>query len=203
MDNKIWHMFQLRVDSFFQDAQRLHAKKKPNIRILKPERLMEFLEFIIRSRKVPDTYKLLISLQLTTGSRISEILSLKKKDIRFKGNKAIILIDVLKKRDTPLKRAGAVAPVSLPLLKRYIESLEEEEILFKLSRQAVWKKYKNMFGTNTHALRNSWITHLFEVKGYDVPKVVNTMAFANWRTALQYYNNNPEKQAWDMFDEAA
>ena len=165
--------------------------------------LEEFIAFVLRAKKIPLIYKLIITLQLSTGSRVSEVLKLCKSDLKFKDDKGIALIKVLKKRvkngsKKVVYRAGAIHHSVIPLLQEYINSIEGDE-LFTLARESVWRKYKTMFGITPHALRHSWITYLFEVKHWDLPKVFTVMCFEEYRTVLKYQTLNVEKDAWEMF----
>lgn len=200
-----WQLFRDRCEKFFTIGQRTAAKQKVNLKVVIPEKIEEFIEYVLSTKKVSTSYKLIVTLQLSTGSRISEILNLKKSDFKFQGDKAIAIIQVLKKRvkdkkASPHFRGGAIHPSIIPLLQEYIEGLNPEDKLFNVSRIAAWAKYQTMFGITPHALRHSWITYLFEIKHWDIAKVVGAMTFGEWRTALRYQTLNIEKDAWSMFE---
>ncbi len=203
-NSRAWHLFRTRSEQFFTEGQRSGAKQKKIIKVVKPDKITEFIEYVLASKKINTTYKLIVTLQLSTGSRISEILNLKKSDIKIQDKNAIAIIEVLKKRAkekkaTPTLRGGAIHPNIVPLLEKHLASCQGK--LFNLTRVAVWNKYQTMFGITPHSLRHSWITYLFEIKKWEIAKVVKNMQFAEWKTALKYHTTNIEKEAWDMFKE--
>ena len=169
---------------------------------------MDFVSYVASS-DIPDKYKLITILQLTTGSRISEILNLTKKNVEFKGNKARVLIRVLKKHKNKkgIKkkryRYGAVAPQIVRMLRKHIFNLGQDDKLFTIHRKTAWQNYKKYFGIMPHALRHSWVIYLFEIKKFQIPQVVNELRFNNWSMALRYFNTQIDKNAWDMFADVA
>lgn len=201
MTKRKWTLFKSRAEIFFERVQRTNAKKNTWITVVKTEDLSNFIAFIINAPQLTDDYKLMIAIQLTTGSRVSELLNLKKKDFKFKDGKAIALIDVLKKRDREVIRYGLIATAVISLLQDKLNTLSDDEKLFKKSRTAVWMQYKEMLGMTPHALRHSWVNYLFEQKNRTTEQVVNDMAFSTWEMANKYYNTNPEKSAWKLSEE--
>lgn len=65
MIKKKWKLFQERVAEFFENVQRTCADVKHNVIVVKTERYHDFVDFILKSPKVEDKYKLIIILQLS------------------------------------------------------------------------------------------------------------------------------------------
>ena len=198
MTKRKWTLFKSRVEQFCEKVQRVNAKKKVWITVVKTECLFNFIEFILNAPQLTDDYKLMITIQFTTGSRVSELLNLTKQDFKFKDGKAIASIDVLKKRGRDIVRFGLIASNVLPLLQRKLDSLNDTDKLFNISRTAVWMQYQEMLGMNPHGFRHSWINYLYEQRKRTTEQVVNDMAFATFEVANKYHNTNPERSAWDM-----
>jgi len=212
MRNWKWKIFQERIAVFFEEVQRTGADIKQNIKVVKTERYNDFISFIANTPKVADKYKLLIVLQLSTGSRITEVLHMKKKDIEL-GEDALVEITVLKKRLTrekngvicdisPKKRFSVIDEKVIPLLKEWLSSLADEDYLFAnpktgkpFSREGVWMQYQAMMGSTTHGFRHSRINHIIEEHDYSVEEVANLFQFASLGVAYSYYNSNTRKAA--------
>ena len=195
-----WAFHKSTAENFFMEVQRIQAQKKSMIKVINPDLLMQFIDFVMASRKIENHYKLILTLQLTCGARVSEILNLTKEDIEFQGDKAAVKIRVLKKKGVEKFRKGAVAPQVVRELKKYVWQLQPGEKLFKVSRKSVWERYQSMFGLTTHALRHSWVIYLFEKKDMKVQDVVNALQFSNWTIALRYYNTRIDKNVWTMWE---
>jgi len=212
MIKRKWKLFQERVAEFFETVQRTGADIKHNIIVVKTERYHDFVDFILKSPKVEDKYKLIIILQLSTASRISEILNLKKKDFDL-GATPLVTIKVLKKRltrikdgvtcsVTPKERIGVVDPKILPLIKELVENLSDNDYIFSnrqtkkpYSRVGVWLQYQQMMGTTTHGFRHSRINYIFEEQNYSVEDVANLLLFSTREIAYTYHNTNIKKTA--------
>jgi len=206
-----WKIFQERVAVFFEEVQRTGADIKHNIMVVKTERYHDFVNFMVNTPKIKDKYKLMIILQLSTASRISEILHLKKKDIDLE--EAIVEIKILKKRltrekngviceVTPKTRWGAIDPQLLPLLKEWLYSLSSDDYLFAnpktgkpFSREGVWMQYQAMMGSTTHGFRHARINYIIEEHNYSVEEVANLLQFSSLGVAYSYYNSNTKKAA--------
>ena len=207
-----WKLFQERVAVFFEEVQRTGSDFNHNIRVIKTERYHDFVDFIIQSPKVSDKYKLLIILQLSTASRISEVLHIKKKDLDL-GDTPLVNIRVLKKRltktkkgatctVTPRERIGVVDPKLKTLLKEWVSNLDPEDYIFAnprtnkpYSRVGVWEQYQEMMGSTTHGFRHSRINYIFEEQDYSVEEVANLLQFSTREVAYTYLNTNTKKAA--------
>lgn len=190
----------------FMEVQRIHAKERTMLKVVNPEYFEQFINFVLGHPKINKKYKLIICLELCSGSRISEILSLKKKDIIIKGDSMALNIAVKKKRrdeERMLYRMGAVPPRVGVLLRQWIFSLQDDELLFNINSNKVWFQLRAMFDICPHALRHSFIIYCFEKKGMKIEEIVNKMLFSNWTIALRYYNTRIDKGAFDMFKEMA
>ena len=198
MAKRKWTLFKSRVEKFIDRVQRTNAKKNVWINVVRTDRFFEFIDFIVGAPQLTDDYKLMITLQLTTGCRISELLNLTKQDFKFRGDQAIAEIDVLKKRGRSIIRYGLVSKTIIPLLQDKLDSLSSNENLFKISRTAVWMQYNIMMGINPHGFRHSLINYLFEQRRKTTEEVVNLMAFSTWEVANKYHNTNPERSAWKL-----
>jgi len=108
-----------------------------------PDKLLLFLKEIpklecyhtsnIRKPLTPHQFQLLFKLTYTSALRISETLNLKKKDINLKTK-----ILIITKAKTGKNQKTTIVPTMVYPLGEYIESLEPDDKLFKITRQTVW-----------------------------------------------------------------
>jgi len=210
-----WKNFQERIAGFFEEVQRTGSDIKHDIKVVKTDMYYEFIDFIANDSKIASKYKLIIILQLSSASRISEILNLKKEDLYF-GDTPLISIKILKKRLTrtkngttcqltPKRREAAVNEKILTLLKEWVLPLQAEDYIFAnpktgkpYSREGIWQQYQQMFGSTTHGFRHSRINHMFEEHKLTVEEVANVMQFSTREVAFKYNNTNIRKSAVNL-----
>jgi len=213
---KKWISFQERIAVFFEEVQRTGADIKHEIRVIKTDKYHDFIEFIINSPKVSTKYKLMIVMQLSTASRVSEMLHIKKKDLDIE--KSIVGIKVLKKRltkekngvtcsITPKIRYAVIDQSILPLLKEWVADRSDGDYIFSnpntgkpYSREGVWMQYQDMLGSTTHGFRHSRINYYFEEQDFTVEEVANSMLFSNREVAYTYNNTNQKKAALKLVE---
>lgn len=208
-----WKNFQEQVAPYFEQVQRTGSDINHNILVVKTERYNEFVEFLINTKKVSEKYKLMIVLQLSTGSRITEVLNMKKKDFLTVEDVTLVNIRVLKKRLTktkngttcsvaPRERTSPIHPKVVALLKEWVFALNDDDYLFAnkstgkpYSREGVWQQYGQMMGSTTHGFRHSRINYILEEKGYSLEEVANLWQFSTVEIAFKYSNTNQKKAA--------
>lgn len=215
--NAIYEMaqeFLMIVDDYQSDIRN-------ELLIVNPERYHEFVDFVLKIRVKPQI-KLIALLQLSCGGRISEIINIKRKDIDLE--KGQLKIKVLKKRKFKIKtkwakwippilqkkfedapedkikfRWGAIHPAVLPLLSEWVEGMESEQQVFKITRQAMHVAYKKLFGMSTHALRHSMITYMVEIKNKGWDWIMNHFYFTELKTAHRYFKQSTSAEAAKIF----
>jgi len=222
MKNKaIYNMSQ----EFFIEMDDYQSDTRDKIKIVAPERYNDFIEFVLKLRIKPQI-KIIAILQISSGSRVSEILNLKRKHLDL--NKQQITIKVLKKKKrknkikfsewippTLLKlitppnedkiklRHGAVNPKLIPLLTSWVEGLSPEDKIFSISRFGVLKAYKTLWGITTHSLRHSFITYMIEVRQRGWDWIMNHFYFTELKTAHRYFKQSTAIEADKIFKESA
>jgi len=203
------NLFTYRANKYF--TTREHPESlKGEIKIVDPKMYPDFIKFVLDCRKNINTlYKLIITLELTLGARVSEILNLTKDNIIFKNGNYFARIKVLKKKKKDKKpkiewRISPIHPLTVPLLTDWLKSLRSDEKLFNLNRSTVYRKYKHLFDIHPHCLRHSMITYLIEIQGWSMQRIVKHFHFSEVKTALCYFNYDgleESKQLIDMWDE--
>lgn len=131
-----WDSLKASSDRFFMEVQRIHAHKRIMLRVVNPDYFEQFIKFVMGSR-IELKYKLIICLELSSGSRVSEILGLRKKDLIFKDDKIALDIVVKKKRrgeGRELHRFDSVHPLVVKELRKFVFSLGDEDKLFTIQR---------------------------------------------------------------------
>ena len=132
-------------------------KKKELIKYLTKEQIEEG---ILRAKK--PLHKLLISFLWLTGVRISEALSVKKKDINLE--ERTITIRWLKNR----KQKERIIPIHnklYELLSFVLVGYKYEDRLFPITRQQAHNIIKKYLNTHPHTLRHSFAIHYLKNGG--------------------------------------
>ena len=201
--SKRWLLFRARCEQFFMEADHLEAKTKQSIKIIRPEKFVDFLEYIVSAQKCPPSYRLIVGLSASMGTRISELLSLTKEDFIIKPDSAKARINIKKKRfkgkAVPKMRWGAIHPCLVPLLKEKLRQIHSRDKLFNISPSAVLKQLKIMFGITCHSLRHSAISYLITIKKWSPEQIKNQFHFENINTVLRYYNTSTEEDCEKIY----
>lgn len=187
----------------FMEVQRIHAHKKILLKVLNPEYFEQFICFVLGHSKIENKYKLIILLELCSGSRISEILDLKKKDVIVDSEGGVTLkIMVKKKRREKLRKLHRMSKVHGRvgmLLRKWMLSLGDDELLFKTKQRSARVIYNSMFGISPHALRHSFIIWCYDKQGMKIEEIVNRMVFSSNTSAQRYYNTRVDVDTKDLF----
>lgn len=123
--------------------------------------------------------KALFSVLYLSNSRVGEIVKrLKKHQIKFTN---IDNIDYLlfmnlyteKNRNHPLRVVPVMVnedPFSCNIIREYIQSFGDDDLLFNITRQYSWRLIKKLTGKSNHNLRHTRLTHLsvrYDLDGSD------------------------------------
>jgi site-specific recombinase XerD len=135
---------------------------------------------------LPLNEQALPALAYATGSRVSELNHIKKKDFHQTETYLEIYCPVLKKRDNIKHERKAVVRLdetwlTTPILN-YIKNLSPEETLFPLHRATIFRKLKQIkIGNeyvNPHGYRKLRATHLHLYFGFDAYRL---KSFFEWK----------------------
>ena len=149
-----------------------------------------FLRTMIIALRAPLRDKALFALMYLTSRRISELLPLKKSDLRYEKIGGVEVITVraraLKRKDKPT--AETPIPLGDPLVKyvlEYLKHLKADERLFPIGRVRAWQIVKDHFPKLwCHWFRHARLTHLSsEMDVYELAD------FAKWKKldmAMEY-----------------
>ena len=145
--------------------------------------------------------KALIAFNYLTACRISEPLpdtklgydGVKKKDIEFSKYKGYncMFIRILNRKHRSRKSKRQPIPIDkeykiVLFIKRYLDTLEDDQVLFNLSKQRVIQIINTTTGFNSHFLRHIRLTHLITLYDFKEQALVK---FAGWTTSApaQHY----------------
>jgi len=127
-----------------------------------------------------------------TGCRVSELLSIRKKDVNF--TRKVITVRQLKKRgEKEVKREVLIPPQLEEQLREYVikEVKGEETRLFEFSRQRAWQLVKRLTGEvigrelHPHAFRHTFALQLLKTTK-DLEKVRRILGHSNYDTLKVY-----------------
>ena len=111
------------------------------IKYIKPEEFKKLLQFVYNENV---RHGLILELIGNGGLRINECLMLTPQDFDFEKNS--IMITTLKQKQHPRPRIPIQYPSrTMYIMRKYIEGmkLKEDECIFTMTRQGVWKFFKN------------------------------------------------------------
>ncbi|MBS1744587.1 MAG: tyrosine-type recombinase/integrase [Bacteroidetes bacterium] len=178
----------LKQEKFFWEIPR---PKKPEIlpKVISKERIADLINSIENVK-----HRTIIMLTYACGLRVSEVVSLKVKDID--GQRKTIFIRKAKgKKD----RVVSLNPNMLIMLREYYKKYQPKDYLFEgqfenehiseRSMQQVIQRAKRKAGIkqdgSMHMLRHSFATHLLD-KGIDVVFIQKLLGHNNIKTTLRY-----------------
>ena len=176
------------------------------ITIIDPERLEEFYTALDLS-DISNELKAFISVTLSGGGRVSEILDLSPSNIDFESREATIR--VRKKKDKRIsKKTGKVLklrkvyrtfdlhPVAIKYLCIIKKGTKHFGKVFKFSPSHAWKKMREIFGGHfcVHSLRHSSISAMLhkEKESRDYVEKVMKLDF----DTVSSYNHVKRKRRW-------
>jgi len=145
-----------------------------------------------------------------TGCRISELLSVRKKDVNL--IRKVLTIRQLKKREDEVKREVLIPPQVEGYLKEYVikEVKGEDSRLFKFSRQRAWQLVKRLTGEvigrelHPHAFRHTFALQLLKTTK-DLEKVRRILGHSNYDTLkvyLDYTIEDMKEELLSMFSDS-
>ena len=134
-----------------------------------------------------------------TGGRVNEIIQLKKSDIVNK--KLTFRAETTKRKK---ERFVIIPNVFLKVLKEYMSSLTDDDVLFKLTSQRVWqlsKQYTKKAGINKdihpHSFRHTYATELYHNTG-DLKLVQELLGHSDIASTSIYAHVSEEKKAEEI-----
>lgn len=176
------------LKDFLIESTRLTGERRP-ITVVDPQKFDAFIKAIPQSNEMVKTYKVLLACLITGGLRVSEGLKLRKWDFFEEGGQLYFRSVVLKK-GSKLKRICLVHPALRPLVEARLEKLRAYDLLFNVTRQAVWQKFKSVFGADAcpHSIARhsyiSWLLHEKKISPLEAARVVEVKV-----TTVESYNH--------------
>jgi len=187
------------LSKFLIESTRLTGTRKA-IRVVDPERFEQFLIALSES-DLED--KALIGILVTGGLRVSEGLSLRKRDFFAENGKLYFKSPVLKK-GSALRRIVLVHPKLKPTIEQALGKVRQYDLVFKVSRKTVWTHIKKIFGADAcpHSIARhsyiSWLLHEKKLSAHEAARVVEVKV-----STIEAYNHpNVKKKLGELFGAA-
>lgn len=173
----------MKLNDLLLQTQRVSGTRKP-ITIINPEKYDEFFMWL-KDADIRLWLKAVIAVCLSGGLRVTEVISLRKRD--FDLDKGFFRLRVLKKKKK-LKRTREVDgkeetyflnthavhrdaklhPIAIYIVREYLKfsGIGHHDRMFQTTRNSVYKQIKNLFGKHScvHMLRHSHISWLLHIK---------------------------------------
>ena len=190
---KSYFKFLIRRGYISEDPLKVVQKPKIPQRIPRPVDMDKILKVVI-SWDAKDNEEVLakdiITVLYSTGLRISELLSLKGKDVDLSN-----MVITVKGKGGKYRRVPMVK-ICAEILGKYIKGPEDR--LFNISRFKAYRLIRKTFekiakfsGVHPHTLRHSFATHLLE-RGADLKTVQELLGHANLSTTQIYTKVSPQ-----------
>jgi len=148
---------------------------------------------------IPNTQtKQIVCLLYASGARVSELITIKKKDITsqvVKGKEYLIIRHkVLKKRNTQTYTQAPVLMTESWLVTPIQDLVNNSETntLVPLHRATIYRKVVAATGFNPHGFRKLRATHLSKYHGFREAQLVKFFGWADFRPASSYVKANLE-----------
>lgn len=165
---------------------------------VKRKELAKYLDKEYINSKIPlidnNQERMLIIFLWMTGTRISEAIEVKKKDIDF--NNKTIRISWLKNRKYSERNIPAQSRL-LDMLRFYTGALNLEDRLFPFSRQNAWNITKKWFNCNPHTFRHSFAVNYLRQNGR-IESLYKLLGHKNIKTTMEYLNIVPTDLGKDL-----
>ncbi len=188
-----------RYKDFFYESVRATSSKGKKVCVVKDSKLSAFLDTLIQDEEIDEIFRLLYSVIYCSGARISESLSLKKKDFVLEDGFYTAKMKVLKKKkDFDTERYITIDPSINPLLERIFKRLKPQEFIFKnkdgrISRNLCYRCIRKDLGDDLdlHSLRHSNVSLLLNSNLSDL-QIAQTLKMS--LKMVQNYSHVDEKK---------
>jgi site-specific recombinase XerD len=190
---KIYFKFLIRRGYISEDPLKVVQKPKIPQRIPRPVDMDKILKVVISwdaKHGEEVLAKDIITVLYSTGLRISELLSLKGKDVDLSN-----MVITVKGKGGKYRRVPMVK-ICAEVLGKYIKGPEDR--LFNISRFKAYRLIRKTFekiakfsGVHPHTLRHSFATHLLE-RGADLKTVQELLGHSNLSTTQIYTKVSPQ-----------
>jgi integrase/recombinase XerD len=168
---------------------RAESVKRENAKYLKKDEI----NFKINQIQNPEHRMLCVFLWMS-GVRITEAITLKKKDIDFTEEMMSVKWQKSKKYK---KRIVPIHRNLLQMLRIYTASKNLEDLVFPISRQRAFQITKKHMNISPHQLRHSFAVNWLICKG-DIVTLHRILGHANIKTTMEYLKIIPTDQKQEL-----
>lgn len=140
------------------------------------------------------THRMLFSYLWYTGNRITEALSIRRKDLDFNG--FMITIRWLKNRKYN-SRNVPMHPQLRDLLQLYCGKMLSEDLLFDISRQRAWQLCQKYANANPHKFRHSFAVNWLKCGG-SLVILSQILGHSDIKVTMEYLRIVPIEQGQEL-----
>lgn len=187
------------LKDYLIESVRLTGERKP-ILVVDPARFEGFIEAIAVTDEIPEPYRTLIAILITGGLRVSEGLSLRKRDF-FTENGLLYFKSPVLKKGSALKRTCLVHPSIQPLVQARLDMVRHYDALFPYNRKTIWRQVNKVFGKDAcpHSIARhsyiSWLLHEKKITALEASRVVELKV-----STIEAYNHpNVKSRLGNLF----
>lgn len=149
---------------------------------------------LILERIENQNHKMLFTFMWFTGVRITEALSIRKKDLNFQD--FIINIKWLKNRRWE-NRFIPMHPNLKALMQLYTAPNNTEDLIFNMTRQRAWQLMQKYFDSHPHILRHSFAVNWLKCGG-EIVTLSRMLGHSDVKITMQYLQIVPQDQGKEL-----
>lgn len=192
-----------RYRDFVEIQNRVKSSEGRFVSLIRFDRFESFITAVIEDKNIGREEKALILITLSTGHRISEVLSLQRVSFLEEAGKLYVYSKVLKKRKR-VERKSIIHPAAQGFVLDYIRQFQAFSKVFTISRHNALYAVKIGLGEafDVHSFRHSLISYLLFKKKLTVDQVAELMKISV-RVVKIYAHLNASDLLDDLFAEAA
>ena len=200
-DNRIFKTIRTRYEEFFRMSPKVNSEYGKMSKLIIEEKYAEFFKTVVADSEIDPDSKALVAL-LSTGCRISEVLSMEINQINFQASR-VDRVFILKKRKRDLRLNKPLIPVVLDFLKEYTEGRNPEEKIVNLtSRHQAFRRLEKYFGLHPHDLRHAFVSYSLS-RSKSLEKITAIQGWSSVSMAYTYANVDTAKEVDDFFKDVA
>lgn len=200
-DNRVFKVIRNRYEEFFRLSPKVNSEYGKMSRLITEERYAEFFTTVMADPEIDRETKALVAL-LSTGCRISEVLSIEVNQLNFQASR-VERVYILKKRKRDLRLNKPLIPVVVEFLKEFTQGREgTEKVLSFTSRHQPFRRLEKYFGLHPHDLRHAFVSY-FLSRSKSLEKITAIQGWSSVSMAYTYANVDTAKEVDDFYKDVA
>lgn len=187
--NKILDGVKDRYRPFVSIENRIKSNDGRHVTLIKPDDFESFLTTLCKDEEIHSEIKVLISIILSTGLRISEALSLQRCSFEKGSTGSLYLYSRVAKKKDFVERKSIIHPLVSDLIKEWTHKFRSFDKIFSIDRHQALYAIKVGLGESfdCHSFRHSHISYLLFKKKLTIEQVAELVKLSP--EAVRFYTH--------------